>query len=114
MSVKSTVKVINKVVNEDYKYHKNVSVLQISISIVCVCLVHVQAANRVLNESKINMFMCLTTSVNKVLQQISQKCKFMFLTGVPKKHPAAACRSRRGCTWGGAARAAPPTMLLIG
>ncbi len=29
-------------------------------------------------------------------------------------HPAAACRSRRGCTWGGAARAAPPTMLLIG
>ncbi len=31
-----------------------------------------------------------------------------------EKHPAAACRSRRGCTWGGAARAAPPTMLLIG
>ncbi len=31
-----------------------------------------------------------------------------------EKHPAAACRSRRGCTWGGAARAAPPTMLFIG
>ncbi len=31
-----------------------------------------------------------------------------------EKHPAAACRSRRGCTWGGAARVAPPTMLLIG
>ncbi len=42
---------------------------------------------------------CTSNRDNRTLEQV---------------HPAAACRSRRGCTWGGAARATPPTMLLIG
>ncbi len=68
-------------------------------------------ANDIPNEKKVSVFLSIVgADTYGLLKNLVTPTKSSEM----QVHPAAACRSRRGCTWGGAARAAPPTMLLIG